>query len=312
MVASHPFLTAGLLVLACALAPRTAAAQGGPGPDLLAGPRAEFELGLALAAQQRWAEALAAFERSRATADRPSTAFNAALALQHLGRMVEARRALEQCLEMPAAASDPELTRAATEVLAGVRASIGSVTLTVDPALAELRVDGVAATLVGPSRVLDLDPDTHALNISAPGFVSQDLSLTLRPGARESRSVTLIPRPAHLAVVATPPDATVHVDGAASGRGMLRWEGPPGRLGVRVTAEGYRTAERAITLGPGESAQLDVALTREPRPLTSSPWLWVGVGAGVAAIATTVALVMIRVSAEPDPGTANRVLSGSP
>lgn len=310
MVAPHALLTAGLLALASALVPGVAVAQVAPAQALSAA-QADFERGLALAQQQRWAEALDAFQRSRAAADRPSTAFNAALALQHLGRMLEARRALEQCLAMPEAAADPELVRDATAVLATARAAVATVTLAVAPEGAELRVDGAPSGVRGPSRTLELDPGSHALNASAPGFVPQDLTLRLSPGDRESRAITLVPAAARLSIAATPPDASVLIDGAPAGRGTAAWEGPARSLAVRVAAEGYVASERAITLEPGEHARLAVTLTREPRPLVANPWLWVGVGA-VAAIATVVAVALIHPTADPDGGTANRVLSGGP
>ncbi len=312
MVSSHPLLTVGLLALASAFAPRLAVAQTATDPAVLAAAQAHFEQGLALARQQRWAEALAAFERSRATTDRPSTAFNAALALQHLGRVIEARRALEQCLAMPDAAADPELIRDATAVLATVRAAIATVTLSVAPERAELRVDGTPNSLLGPSRSLELDPGSHALNASAPGFVAQDLTLRLSPGDRESRSITLSPQPARLSIVAMPSGATVLIDGTLVGRGTAAWEGPPRTLGVRISAAGHATTERSVVLEPGEHSHLAITLTREARPLTANPWLWIGVGTGVAAVVTVVALLLIHPTADADGGTANRVLSGGP
>ncbi len=312
MVPSHALLTASLLALASAFAPRLVVAQTATDPSVLATAQTRFEQGIALAQQQRWAEALAAFERSRATADRPSTAFNEALALQHLGRVIEARRALDQCLAMPDAVADPELVRDATAVLATVRAAIAAVTLTVAPERAELRVDGAPAGPIGPSRSLELDPGSHVLNATAPGFVSQDVTLRLSPGERASRSITLLPAAARLSVVATPSDAAVLIDGTLAGRGTASWEGPPRSLGVRITAAGHVAAERTLVLEPGEHARLAITLTRESRPVTANPWLWIGVGAGVAAVVTVVALLVIHPTADADGGTANRVFSGGP
>ena len=307
MVTSHPLLTAALLALGVALTTTAAAAQ-----DATAAARAAFEQGIRLASEQRWAEALAAFERSRASLDRPSTAYNAALALQHLGRMIEARRALEQCLAMPDTAEEPEFARDANEVLTAVRGAIGDLTLRASPEHAALRVDGADTGLLGPSRRVELDPGHRVLTLSARGYAPRDLSLDVALGAREEREVTLVPEPARLAVRVTPDTASVFVDGVPHGRGAASWEGPPHSLWVRVTAAGYVSSTREMTLGPGESAQLAIALTREPRPISASPWLWVGVGATVAAVVAVVAVVSIRVTADPDGGTANRVLSGGP
>lgn len=310
MVAPHAVLTAALLATVPVVAPGLAAAQDAPARLEVA--RTEFERGLALAEQQRWAEALASFERSRAAADRPSAAFNAALALQHLGRVIDARRALETCLAMPDTASDPELTRDAVAVLTTVRAAIATVTLAVTPERAELRVDGAPTGATGAARTLELDPGSHVLNAAAPGFVSEDFTLRLSPGERASRAVTLAPQLARLSVVALPADATVLIDGAVSGRGEASWEGPARRVEVRVTAEGHVASQRTVGLEAGEHARLAVSLTRAPRPVTANPWLWVGVGAGVAAVATVLVLVLVHPTAEPDAGTSGRVLSGGP
>ena len=48
--------------------------------------RVLFERGLALTDEERWAEALEYFRRSRAISERPSGVYNAAVALYHLGR----------------------------------------------------------------------------------------------------------------------------------------------------------------------------------------------------------------------------------
>ncbi len=72
-------LVAGVIVAAPW---RPALAQGVPAaaPEALA--RADFDEGVRLAREQRWPDALAAFERSRARVDRPNTALNVALALE--------------------------------------------------------------------------------------------------------------------------------------------------------------------------------------------------------------------------------------
>ncbi|MEZ4406883.1 MAG: PEGA domain-containing protein [Polyangiales bacterium] len=276
--------------------------------DPLATAREAFQQGVAFTQQQRWGEAVEAFRRSRAAADRPRTVFNLALALQHLGRMREARQALHECLAMPATQSDASLVRDAETLLAAVRGAVATLELQVAPTESTVRADGELRTGSGRARLVDLDPGRHAVNVSAEGMNAQDFSLTLSPGERVVRRVDLASRPATVVIVPSVTDATVSVDGDVVGRGRVEWTGPAGAHAVRVEAAGHVTSRRRVSANPGQRVELVVEVSRE-RTVWQSPALWATVGSAVVAGAV-LAVALIRVPEDPDSGTTGQLFEG--
>jgi hypothetical protein len=76
--------------------------------------------------------------------------------------------------------------------------------------------------------------------------------------------------------------ARVLVDGEELERGGPR-SVPPGKIRVRVEAEGYQPWERDVYIEPGELTRLDVGLEELSSPWYESWWLWTVVGAVVLA-----------------------------
>ena len=198
---------------------RVAWAQAVPAesPEALA--RADFDEGVRHARAQRWTEALAAFERSRAHVDQPYTALNIAVAQRELGRLRAARQTLRTCLAMPQTAADATLGRDAALLMALVLDALAHVSLTVDAPDATVRVDGEIAPDAGE---VALDPGDHTVTVNAPGHAEASFSLTLRAGERTARTVRLQALPARVAVWATPSDATVYANDARLGRGAVQ------------------------------------------------------------------------------------------
>lgn len=276
--------------------------------DPLASARESFQQGVAFTQQQRWGEAVEAFRRSRAAADRPRTAFNLALALQHLGRMREARQVLHECLAMPATQADAALVRDAETLLAAVRGAVATVELQVAPEESTVRADGELRSGTGRERLVDLDPGRHSVNVSAEGMSAQDFSLTLAPGERVVRRVDLASRPTTIVIAPSVTDATVSVDGDVVGRGRVEWTGPAGGHAIRVEAAGHVTARRSVSARPGQRVEVVIEVRRE-RSVWQSPALWATVGSAVVAGAV-LAVALIRVPEDPDTGTTGQLFEG--
>lgn len=306
MDAPHPLLTPRALrvTLALWLCASSVAAQ----PVEQA--RAAFEQGVALARRSRWLEAAEAFRRSQALADRASTAFNLALALQQLGRVVEARAVLTACLAMPDAAGDEALRRDAQRVLATVRSQVATLAVTVAPDDATLRLDGDARAERGAERVIELDPGRHSVRVEREGAEPEEFSVTLQPGERTSRRAALAESPARIAVAPWDPRASVSVDDVALGRGAVQWRGRGGVHRVRVELAGYRAVSRAVRVEAGARVEVPVTLLRDSIPIAQSPWFWSVLGAGTAAVATVLIWWFVRIPDAPNGGTTGQVVQG--
>lgn len=158
--------------------------------------RALFNEGVTLAEQEQWADAAERFERAIALRDSAVIAYNLGLALEHLGRPVEAAERFRRVARD--AAADGAMRASATTALAEVEPRIAWVTITVEGDRLDraLRVDGHAIpdALVGaPTPV---DPGTHAITLTEPdGTDVSTRSITMTEGQRESIALASPPRP---------------------------------------------------------------------------------------------------------------------
>jgi len=272
--------------------------------------RAAFDEGRTASAEERWIDALAAFERSRALVERPSTVFNLAAVLVRLGRAREALAALDDLARIADARRDAAVLAQATELRASATASLRHVRIRVAPPDARLEVDGVPVEAAGEERALELDPGAHGVVASREGHAEARYEL---PVGVEVLEIVLEPLPATLEVRSNAPAATVRIDGEVRGTGSARAELAPGAHTVALEAEGFLPFEREVRLGPGESTTLDAAL--EPVPpaedIASSPLFW-GLAAGGVAVVVGVAIGVAFATAGEGPpygGTSNVVLA---
>lgn len=154
--------------------------------------RTLFEEGVRASREERWAEALDFFRRSRALVPRPSTLFNVAIALDRLGRVRASIAAIDEYLEISDPEADAADRREAMRLRVEAEARLARLVLRVDPPDARVTLDG--APLEGEGeRATPVDPGDHVIVASAPGRLEQRLELTLRPGAEVERVLALAP-----------------------------------------------------------------------------------------------------------------------
>lgn len=136
--------------------------------------RGLFHQGITLADQDRWAEALAAFQQSLGLVPRASTRFNLARALLRLGRLREAIEAFDAYLAEARGASEAERIAGATRLRAEAVAALATLRLTGLPEEAEVSVDGALLPGRGAPRVLRVDPGVRRVEVrDAAGHVER-------------------------------------------------------------------------------------------------------------------------------------------
>ena len=245
--------------------------------------RVLFERGLSLTDEERWAEALEYFRRSRAIAERPSGVYNAAVALYHLGRYQEALTAFEDYLNLTTEAEDGERYGEAQRYLEEMQRNLGRLTLTVTPADAEVAVDGAPVPGEGARRELHLDPGSRNVTISADGYHTRRLSLSVLEGQVHERSVVLPVRAQTLLGIRTDVDeARIHVDGLEVGVGSVELQVEPGSHEIEIEAEGYEGYAEDVDVEFGEQHRVEAALRPigEETSWLASPWPWCTAAAG--------------------------------
>lgn len=216
--------------------------------------RALFRSGLAAANEERWADALADFERSYALAPRPSTLLNLAAAQAELGRLVEASQSYFRFL---AEADDPQTRRYADDAersLAEVTERIPRVRLSIPDLVPDdrLEVDGVEVPSADLSVPIPMNPGAHVLTVTRDAQEIGRLELTLVES--EERGVTLPLHPSAPEEALEPTTATSGQEDIVASPWL--WIGIGGAVVLAVVigvAVGVATADGAFqgTLGPG-------------------------------------------------------------
>jgi tetratricopeptide (TPR) repeat protein len=251
--------------------------------------RRSFTEGQRLAAEERWVEALEAFEASLELLERPGTVFNVAAVLIRLGRARDAIRAIERFMEISDPRRDAAMRGNAEQLRAAAEESLQHVTLTVRPPGASVEVDGELAEGTGAERALILDPGSHTVAVAFEGYETERFAL--EPGTRE-RAIALSPLDGALVVSSTVERATVELDGEQVGAGNLSVAVSPGRHEVVIRADGYLDLRRSVEVAPGARVAFEAAL--EPVPadeVLESPLFW-GLTAGGVALVIVVASVI--------------------
>lgn len=270
--------------------------------------RALFEEGRAASTEERWVDALSAFERSRAILERPSTVFNLAAVLVRLGRARDALHALDDLDRIADARRDRAVLEQARPLRTTAEQSLRHVVLRVSPAEARIEVDGVVLEETGAERSTILDPGAHAIVVSLDGYREERFEL---PVGTDARDVSLAPLDATLVVTSTVDAATIAIDGAPRGVGHVQATVSPGGHLVTLDAEGYVPFERRVDVAPGASMTVEAAL--EPiaheESLVESPLFWGLTGAGVAVVAAVIIGVAVATAGtEPAYGGSSNVV----
>ena len=225
---------------------------------------------------------------------------NLGVALHHLSEAGAATEALLRCQEL--AREDPAwgtanaaLVARTERLLAELRPALGRLTLTLEPPGAVVAIDGELREGTGSPREFELDPGTHRVGVSAPGFSSRSEEVSILSGASETRSIRLA-RPAErpgILVVQSVEGARIFLDGVEIGVSHAERTLSPSIYRVRIEAEGHDDLEREVTLTEGERSTVDATFGRQNTDLASEPALWIGVGAGVIAIAVAIVLGVV-------------------
>lgn len=249
--------------------------------------RTLFEQGRALSTEERWIDALDAFQRSRALLERASTVFNLAAVLVRLGRTREALVALDDFDRLADPARDRAIIAQASELRTTAQASLRHVVLHIAPAEARVEVDGAVLEGSGAERTTTLDPGAHTVVVSLDGYGEERFELA--PG-NDAREVTLTPLDATLVVTSTVETASIAIDGDVRGVGHVESTVAPGGHLVALDAAGYLAFERRVEVGPGERLAVEAALEPVPHEesLVESPLFWGLTGGGVAVVVAVV------------------------
>ena len=187
-------------VIAHLLTTTTVSAQSLGTCEAVEDPVTLLRLGTELAQNGAWDSAVVCFERlvERApdASSRGDALFNEGIALQSLGRHREARDAFSRWMREHATASDDATRAEAARLFATEAGRVGTLELRLpsEPELARLsvRVDGRAAEVTARPLLVEVDPGTHTVVVSAEGYATFTWDGRMPDGGRQSVDVTLV------------------------------------------------------------------------------------------------------------------------
>ncbi|MBI2894895.1 MAG: PEGA domain-containing protein [Deltaproteobacteria bacterium] len=293
-----------------------------------------FREGSRLFAAHDYAGARAAFEEAHRILPNARVLGNIATCLAAEGRPADAVTAFRRFLhdggsEVPAAAR-----REAERQIRSLGASVGDLLLAVDPAGAEVLIDGNPAGTIPVPWPIAVQPGSRLIEIRAPGYLPISRTVEVVAGREHSLSAVLQPVPAEPApppsaplpgpavetaevsppAPTTSPPSRVPPPRAPLGRGPLLWTGvaATGALAVAAAVTGLLALAR---LDEYEAEGTSVERRRELFDSTSTltDVTDVLVWSAIACAAATTALYLLagpRTESEPAPGAASTRLEG--
>ena len=187
MARSPRLLFASLVLTLLAAAPAVVAQDD---PTRAAAARAMFSEGVAAADAEDWSLAVERFERALALRASPTIALNLAIALGHVGRVVEATELLRGASRDPAASA--AVRASAAQTLPELEPRVAWVRLAlIGGSDASIHVDGrlLAPELLG--EAIPLDPGEHRFSAQRGGVEVAASVLTVTEGERASTELSV-------------------------------------------------------------------------------------------------------------------------
>lgn len=295
---------AALLVVVVLAAPARSLAQRARAAQL-------YERGASAFYHGRYEQAADLLNQSIEAEESDVARFMLGHAYRALGRLPEALTSYERALailDSNGGISESEVR----EAISRVREDVATVTFTVTPDGARITVDGRLvgqAPLPGPVPLL---AGRRAVEVSAPGHVTQHRELEVIAGESPTIEITLLGRGerARLIISALPEVVTVEIDGIARGGTPFAEPLSPGPHRLRFSRDGYHSSEQEIVLAAGQRRRLHVELTEDT--VWTSPVFWTIVAALLAGGGIGLGYYLYWDSLQQPGGGAEPYLEGTP
>ncbi len=242
--------------------------------------------------QDRYADALALYEKAYEKEHDPALLYNQGRALEALGDYPAALDKLEAFEQQ----ASPTLKARATglhDLITSIRARIATVIVRTNAPGARVLVREKAVGVVnGGEMRVRIRAGSASIEVTADEHEPFRREVDLSAGAELVVDARLVrkKRDALVVVRTSPAAADVLFDGKPIGRAPLELRTGAGEHELVATASGYYEERVAMTLALGDKRDVDVEMRKTPG-ITSKWWFWTAIGVVVAGgVATTIAL----------------------
>lgn len=215
-----------------------------------------FDRGVRLFQNGNVIGALAEFRAAYAIHPNSAALQNIALCQKTLFRYGAAKKTLTALL----ARHERELSAAERNtILATINelsTHIGTVKLSVEPATAQVSLDGSALDAQELSLPLELDVGEHHLHLEAVGYEPTERVLSIAGGSNAPQSISLKPTHGFLTVLAPDARSAIAIDGRAVAFDSYTGALVPGRHVIQVYRSGYEPYEAIVELEAGQAVTI--------------------------------------------------------
>jgi len=146
-----------------------------------------------------------------------------------------------------------------------VPAAKAHLVLVVKPLETRVLLDGAEVSKGALKEPLELTAgQVHEVRVEKEGFTPQVLKVTLTPGEKAERSITLSPAPPRLTVKSRPPGGRVFIDGERKGTTPVTIEDlRPGRHRVKVMLDDHKAQSQWVEVEMGKAVEVPFFLKPE-------------------------------------------------
>lgn len=153
--------------------------------------RQAFERGVNAYGEERWEEALNAFQEAYRIAPHPSVRVNMANCYVHLARPVEALDHFERFLIEGGEDADPAQKREVRRQIQELRGQVGETFLRIQPEGATVTIDGHTTLRAPILDAVKLAAGTHHVEVAMQGFATSAQDFEVEGGERHELRITL-------------------------------------------------------------------------------------------------------------------------
>jgi hypothetical protein len=225
--------------------------------DATASARRHFHLGVKLYRDANYKGALAEFEAAYRDKPGPGSLQNVALSLKALFRYAEAAGALRLLLSKHGEELSAPEREAMEKTVLEFEGLVGKLELQLEPAEAELSIDGRAIPREERAHAILLNVGEHTLLAEAPGFARH--TQVVRVASQQELRVALRLKPVSgfLTVIASDPKAAIAIDDEPLA--FHRWSGPvlpDVEHVVQIYRDGFEPFEQSVRVEVGKTVEI--------------------------------------------------------
>ncbi len=230
-------------------------------------------------------QALVEFQLANEIAPKRENIFMIAQCEYHLGKLVDARTHYQAYLAEQAQGELADLSRLRIEA---INRRPGIFAINTVPDDVEVRIEGEGKVVTGQAPNEFPVPHGHyRVTVSKTNFGTENRELSIEVAETKPLFFKLEPIPAHLSIRTQPTGAALFVHGNRTQNPYIQ-DVPPGSYEIYAEASYYQSKRETITLGPGESREVEFPLTyvqRSGRPELIGFWTGMGaIGGGLAVL----------------------------